>query len=45
MELERGIPSCDRKNDLGALHIVGAWSSEQGISPGQIATEEKSDEM
>lgn len=37
--------SHDKKNHLGALHIVSAWSSEQGISLGQLATEEKSNEI
>lgn len=36
--------SHDGKNDLGALHIVSAFSIENGISLGQIATEEKSNE-
>lgn len=34
--------SHDAVNDLGALHVVSAWSAQQGISLGQIATEEKS---
>ncbi len=33
--------SHDQKNDLGALPIVSAWSSSNGISLGQLATEEK----
>jgi len=37
--------SHDGKKHLGALHIVSAWSSEQGISLGQLATEEKSNEI
>ena len=37
--------SHDRRNNLGALHIVSAWATEQGISLGQIATEEKSNEI
>lgn len=37
--------SHDKKNHLGALHIVSAWSSEQGLSMGQLATEEKSNEI
>lgn len=37
--------SHDGKNDLGALHIVSAYSTEQGISLGQLATEEKSNEI
>jgi len=34
-----------RKNNLGALHIVSAWSTENGIALGQIAAEEKSNEI
>ena len=34
-----------RKSHLGALHIVSAWSTENGIALGQIATEEKSNEI
>ena len=34
-----------RKNNLGALHVVSAWSTENGIALGQIATEEKSNEI
>ena len=30
---------------LGALHIVSAWAIEQGIGLGQLATEEKSNEI
>src|ERR1700722_1843932 len=30
---------------LGPLHIVSAWASEQGIALGQVATEEKSNEI
>ena len=37
--------SHDRRNNLGVLHIVSAWATEQGISLGQIATEEKSNEI
>ena len=37
--------SHDRRNDLGAVHIVSAWASEQGITLGQVATEEKSNEI
>ncbi len=37
--------SHDRANGLGPLHLVSAWASEQGISLGQIATEEKSNEI
>jgi predicted transposase YbfD/YdcC len=41
--------TCRRSHDvsqqLGALHIVSAWASEEGIALGQIATEEKSNEI
>lgn len=37
--------SHDRSKDLGPLHIVSAWASEQGIALGQVATEEKSNEI
>lgn len=30
---------------LGALHIVSAWATESGIALGQLATEEKSNEI
>jgi predicted transposase YbfD/YdcC len=37
--------SHDRGAGLGPLHLVSAWASEQGIALGQIATEEKSNEI
>lgn len=41
--------SCRRSHDasqgLGALHIVSAWASEDGIALGQVATEQKSNEI
>ncbi len=37
--------SHDRRNGLKPLHLVSAWASEQGITLGQIATEEKSNEI
>jgi len=37
--------SHDRKKNLGPLFLVSAWSVEQGISLGQLATEEKSNEI
>jgi predicted transposase YbfD/YdcC len=37
--------SHDRKNGLGPLHIVSAWASDRGITLGQVATEEKSNEI
>jgi len=37
--------SHDKKNGLGALHIVSAWASDRGITLGQVATDEKSNEI
>ena len=37
--------SHDRKHGLGPMHIVSAWASDFGISLGQVATEEKSNEI
>lgn len=37
--------SHDRRNGLKPLHLVSAWASEQGITLGQVATEEKSNEI
>jgi predicted transposase YbfD/YdcC len=41
--------TCRRSSDagqgLGPLHIVSAWASEEGIALGQVATEEKSNEI
>jgi predicted transposase YbfD/YdcC len=37
--------SHDRAKGLGALHIVSAWASEQGIALGQVATDAKSNEI
>ena len=37
--------SHDRRNGLGPLHLVSAWASQQGLSLGQVATEEKSNEI
>lgn len=37
--------SHDRKNGLGPMHIVSAWASDHGITLGQVATEEKSNEI
>jgi predicted transposase YbfD/YdcC len=37
--------SHDRKNKLGALFLVSAWSVENGVSLGQLATEAKSNEI
>jgi predicted transposase YbfD/YdcC len=37
--------SHDASQQLGPLHIVSAWASEEGIALAQIATEEKSNEI
>ena len=37
--------SHDKKKGLGALHSVTAWMSEYGLCLGQVATEEKSNEI
>ena len=37
--------SHDRKNGLGALHSVSVWASDFGLSLGQVACEEKSNEI
>ncbi|QDV78345.1 ISAs1 family transposase [Botrimarina mediterranea] len=37
--------SHDKKNALGPLHVVSAWASEAGFSLGQLATDEKSNEI
>lgn len=37
--------SHDASNGLGPLHVVSAWASEHGIALGQVATEEKSNEI
>lgn len=37
--------SHDRKNALGPMHIVSAWASDLGITLGQVATDEKSNEI
>src|SRR5207244_2075596 len=37
--------SHDAANGLGALHIVSAWASEEGIALGQVATQDKSNEI
>jgi predicted transposase YbfD/YdcC len=41
--------TCRRSHDaaqgLGPLHIVSAWASEEGIALGQVATDEKSNEI
>jgi len=37
--------SDNRKKDLGALHSVSIWASEFGLSLGQVACAEKSNEI
>jgi predicted transposase YbfD/YdcC len=37
--------SLDPAKGLGALHIVSAWASEEGIALGQVATDAKSNEI
>jgi len=37
--------SHDRKNGLGALHSVSIWAREFGLSLGQVACDEKSNEI
>src|SRR5262249_24434897 len=37
--------SHDRKNGLGALHSVSIWASEFGLSLGQVAWAEKTNEI
>lgn len=37
--------SHDRKKGLGALHSVSVWASDLGLSLGQVACEEKSNEI
>jgi len=37
--------SHDRRKGLGPLHLVSAWAVECGVSLGQLATEEKSNEI
>lgn len=37
--------SHDAGKELGPLHIVSAWASEEGIALGQVATESKSNEI
>jgi hypothetical protein len=41
--------SCRRSHDAahgpGPLHLVSAWASEEGIALGQVATDEKSNEI
>jgi predicted transposase YbfD/YdcC len=37
--------SHDRKNGLGALHSVSVWASDFGLTLGQVACEEKSNEI
>jgi hypothetical protein len=36
--------SHDRARGLGPLHLVSVWATEQGITLGQVATDDKSNE-
>jgi predicted transposase YbfD/YdcC len=35
----------DRRQSLGALHLVSAWATEAGLTLGQVAVEDKSNEI
>ena len=37
--------SHDAANHLGPLHVVSAWASEKGIALGQVAADDKSNEI
>jgi predicted transposase YbfD/YdcC len=37
--------SHDRRHDLGPLHLVSVWATQQGVTLGQVATEAKSNEI
>lgn len=37
--------SYNRKDNLGAIHMVSAWANKAGMSLGQVKTEEKSNEI
>jgi hypothetical protein len=37
--------SYDRANNKSAIHMVSAWASENGLTLGQVKTEEKSNEI
>lgn len=37
--------SHDKKKHLGALHVVSAWASDEGLSLGQLATDQKSNKI
>lgn len=37
--------SHDRAAGLGPLHLVSAWATEEGVALGQVATDEKSNEI
>ena len=37
--------SHDRASGKGALHLISAWATERGLVLGQVATEEKSNEV
>ncbi len=37
--------TCDRGRGLGALHLVSAWASANGLTLGQVAVDAKSNEI
>jgi len=37
--------SHDRARDLGPLHLVSVWATQQGVTLGQVATDAKSNEI
>lgn len=37
--------SHDRSKGLGALHVVSAWATEMGLALGQVATDQRSNEI
>ena len=43
--VEQSVLAVDGKNGLGALHSVSIWASEFGLSLGQVACAEKSNEI
>jgi len=44
-DTDGGRPGANRRRGLGPLHLVSAWAVECGVSLGQLATEEKSNEI
>lgn len=37
--------SCDKRNGHSAIHMVSAWANQNSLSLGQVATDEKSNEI